>query len=155
MLPLAAERARHQKQSRPKHVTNLAVRVADHVRLRDELDAEQLCQRRRVDGIRLHFGVADRLEILRVAEPQVNALRYEQIPEPVPHAGALDDRLVWAREPGEVRGDDVALRRQVRFADQRAGRVQGVDRDRALVKVNAGIQHQGHSQTRGPRTCCR
>ena len=37
--PLTAEDARHQQQPRPQHVADVTIGVADHVRLRDQLQA--------------------------------------------------------------------------------------------------------------------
>ena len=122
--------------------------VTDHVRFRNELDAEQLRQGRRIDGVSLDLGVADGLEILGVAEAQVNPLGHQQIAQPVPHPGALDDRLMRARERREVGSDALAVGRQVRLADEDSRVVDGMDGDRALVEVDPGEQHDS-TPTRG------
>jgi hypothetical protein len=63
--------ARHQLEPRPEEIAHLAVLWTHHVRLRNEPDAKELRQRPRIDAVGLHLGVADRLEILRVAEPGI------------------------------------------------------------------------------------
>lgn len=140
---------------RPEHVPNLAMGVADHVRFVDELHAEQLGQCGRIDGSGVDLGRAVGLEIPGMAEPEVNALRHEEIPEPVPYAGAPDDGLMRSWQRGEVGGDGVALRWEVGRADERVGGTQGVDGEGALVQVNAGVQHPRNSQSRGSRTSLR
>ena len=41
----------------------------------------------------------------RLADAGVNPLGHQQVAQPVPHPGALDDRLMRARERREVGGD--------------------------------------------------
>ena len=112
--------------------------------LRDQITPEQLRQGRRVDGIRLHFGVADRLHMLGVPEPQVNTLRGEQVAQPVPRGGRLDDGALGVRatvECGEVAGNRLALRGELYVAHWAAVAVDCGDDDGPLVQVDARVQH--------------
>ena len=74
-------------------------------------------------------------------EAEVNALWHEQIAHPIPHAGALADGLVRAVEGRDVGGDGRAVRGQVGLSHHRAGGIDGVDGERPLVQINAGVAH--------------
>ncbi len=119
---------------------------ADHVRLRNELHAQQLRQGLGIDRVGLHLRVADRLEIFRVAQVEVNPLGHQQVPEPVPHAGTLDDGLMGTGQRGEVGGDGLAVGRHVRLADDLASVVECMDGEGALVEIDAGVHHRCDSQ---------
>ena len=122
------------------------------MRLRDQLHAEQLRHRGRIHGIRLDLRVADRLELLRVREPEVNPLRHQEIPHPVPHTGALADRLVRALERREVRGDRGAVRGEVGLPHHGAGGIDRVDGEGPLVEIDAGVeQAEGLGEMGGRR----
>ena len=117
------------------------------MRLRNQIDSQELCERGGIDGIGLHLRIADRLEILGVTEPEINPLGHQQIPEPVPHPRALDHGAMRSGERLEVRSERAALRGQVSCTHGGAVGVEGMDRDRALVEIDPGEQH-GYSRRR-------
>jgi hypothetical protein len=53
------------------------------VRLRNQVDPQELREGCGIDRIGLHLRVADRLEIPGVTEPEINTLGHQQIPEPL------------------------------------------------------------------------
>ena len=108
---------------------HLAPALADQMRLRNQLPTQQLGHRGRVHRIGLDLGVADGLEIFRTGEPEVNALRHQQIPHPVPQAGALADGLVWP--------------------------VERVDGQGPLVQIDAGVAHAEGLGEKGGRRLSR
>jgi hypothetical protein len=74
--------------------------------------------------------------MLGVGEPEVNALRPEQIAEPVPGGRGLDHRALRARpagQAGEVRGDHLAPGGQLHVAHRAALGVDGADGERPPV----------------------
>ena len=144
-----------EEQSGAQHGADLSMLPADHMRLRDELRAQQLGHRRRVDGIGLHLRVTDRLQILRVRETEVDALGHEQIAQPVPHARTLADGLMRSVECGKVGGDRRSIRRQIGLANRGASRVHGGNGQRLLVKIDTGVHHLRHSRVKVVRRVSR
>ena len=98
----AAHVSLHQLQPGAQHISRTAHGIRDHVRVRNEIHPQQLGEGVGIDGIGLHFGVGDRLQQLRVGQLEVDPGRRQQIPQPVPTPGRLDDRLVGTGKLSEV-----------------------------------------------------
>ena len=74
--------------------------------LRDEIGPKELRQGQRVDGVRLHLGLADGLELSGVGERQLDAVLPEEVSEPVPAPAGFNDGTVGSRQRLKIAGGD-------------------------------------------------
>jgi hypothetical protein len=148
---LATDVLPHELQARPQQTARLAPLRTHHVGPRQQVSAKQLRQGRRIDGVGLHLRVADRLDLLGVPEPEVNARADQEIAAPVPGRRRLDDGALRgraARQAREVRRESRPRRRELRLAHAPALGIHGRDDDSPLLQVDAGVQHGARSRER-------
>lgn len=113
----------------------------DHVGGRNELRLTELGQCVRVNRIGLHLGGADGLETRGVCQLEVDSLGYQQVAEPVPAAGAFDDRAMGPGELGKVADQRRAVVAQAALAEALAAIIVSGDDGVALVLVDTGVEH--------------
>jgi hypothetical protein len=80
-----------------------------HIRLGQQVGAQQMRQCARVDGVGLHPRGGDRLGPERVGQVQLVAVVLEQVGEPLPAVGRLERDLGLAVEPAEQRHERVGV----------------------------------------------
>jgi len=131
-----------QVEPGPHQVPGPALRRRDHVGARDQVGPEQQGQGVGVDLVRLHFRRGDRLEAGGVSQHHLDAEGAQQIGQPVPGTGRLDDGLVRARELGEVRLEGERRARHPALFDARALGAVGCQHGELFVLVDAGVPHR-------------
>ena len=82
-----------QRDPVPEQVAQVAQLARGDVGLRQQIGAQQMRERTRVDCIRLHTGGGDRLRAQRVREMQLVARLFEQVGQPLPAVGRLERDL--------------------------------------------------------------
>jgi hypothetical protein len=92
------ERGAHpgQRDAVAQQVAQVAQLTRRDVRLRQQVGAEQVRERARVDRVRLHPGGGDRFRAQRMGKMQLVAGVLEQIGQPFPSVGRLE------RDPGVI-----------------------------------------------------
>jgi hypothetical protein len=99
------ERRAHPRQHDPvaEQITQVTQLARGDVRLRQQIGAQQMGERARVDRVCLHACRGDCLRAQRVREVQLMSLLFEQVGEPFPAVGRLERDLQLAAQLGEDR----------------------------------------------------
>jgi hypothetical protein len=110
---LASEQRVHavlQGRAHPRQHNAVAEQIAkvtqlarSDVRLRQQIAAEQMRERARVNGVCLHTRRRDRLRAQRMREVQLVPLLLEQLGQPFPTVGRLECHLQLAAQLGQDR----------------------------------------------------
>lgn len=69
--------ASHQAQAGSQEIAIAPKLGIEHVGLRDEVGPKELCESEGIDGVGLHLRLADRLELPRMGELQLDVVRRE------------------------------------------------------------------------------
>jgi hypothetical protein len=113
----------------------------DHVGLGDEISPEEVSHGVGIDGIGLHLGGPNSLELPGMGQGEGDIDRTQDIGEPVPGAGALHEGGMRPGEGAEVALDVAPVGPDGSSLHHRAGGIQGGDDDGALVLIDAMVKH--------------
>src|SRR5439155_61058 len=99
------ERRTHPRQHDPvaEQIAQVAQLARSDVRLGQQVGAEKMGERTRVDRVRLHARGGDRLRAQWMREMKFMALSLEQVSKPLPAIGRLERDLQLAAELGQDR----------------------------------------------------
>ena len=95
----------HDPESGPHDVTEVALLTGDLMSTWDSVKPEESSKCCRVDLIGLDLGIGNGFKVLGMSENELDAVGFEEIVEPVPSCGALDNGSLWSIERCEV-GED-------------------------------------------------
>jgi len=73
------------------------------VGLREQIGAQQVRERARVDGVRLHARRRDRLRLTRMSKVELDPLRLQEICQPLPPVSSLERNPSLSAQLGEDR----------------------------------------------------
>jgi len=89
------QRGPHLREHKPlaQQIAQIAQLTRSDVGLRQQIGAQQLRQRARIDRVGLHPRRSDRLRAQRMREMQLAALALQQLRQPLPTVGRLEREL--------------------------------------------------------------
>jgi hypothetical protein len=137
------ERRAHPRQDNAvaEQITQVTQLTRSDIRLRQQVGAEQVGKRARVDRVRLHARSRDRLRAQRMRETQLVPLLLEQIGEPFPAVGRLERDLQLAAQLSKDRLQRLRLVDHPAREQLRPGLVERGDLRALAMEIDADVDH--------------
>jgi hypothetical protein len=114
-----------------------------HIGLGEQVGAQKVGERARVDGVRLHPRGCDRLRVPRMGQVELDPLALEQVCQPLPPEGGLESD---PRLPSQLREERAQRLRVIAHPTReqfQALLVEGGNVRGPAVKIDADVDHGG------------
>jgi hypothetical protein len=121
----------------------LAQLARSDVGLREQIRAQQMRERARVDGVGLHPRGGDRLGLPRMSKMELDPLRLEQVRQPLPAKGRLECDLGVISQLSKDRTKRLRVVRHPSREQLETLIIEGSNVRGPAVKVDADVHHGG------------